>query len=94
MEFQLKSKFKPTGDQPQAIKQLVENLKNRSSWGKVKLPKKGFWKLTKEQYQFILTNKLAKILGFYVTTTICYEEWKKYPEKLQNELLEYYFERL
>ena len=34
-----------------------ENLKNRSSWGKVKLPKKGFWKLTKEQYQFILTNK-------------------------------------
>lgn len=28
MKFQLKSKFKPTGDQPKAIKQLVENLKN------------------------------------------------------------------
>jgi excinuclease ABC subunit B len=26
MQFELKSKFKPTGDQPQAIKQLVENL--------------------------------------------------------------------
>jgi excinuclease ABC subunit B len=28
MQFELKSKFKPTGDQPQAIKQLAENLKN------------------------------------------------------------------
>lgn len=27
MDFQLKSKFKPTGDQPQAIKQLADNLK-------------------------------------------------------------------
>ncbi len=27
MKFQLKSKFKPTGDQPSAIKQLTENLK-------------------------------------------------------------------
>ena len=28
MKFQLKSKFKPTGDQPQAIKMLAENLKS------------------------------------------------------------------
>jgi len=28
MKFELKSKFKPTGDQPQAIKQLVKNLKS------------------------------------------------------------------
>jgi excinuclease ABC subunit B len=28
MKFQLESKFKPTGDQPDAIKQLTENLKN------------------------------------------------------------------
>ena len=28
MQFQLKSKFKPTGDQPKAIKQLSENLKS------------------------------------------------------------------
>ena len=28
MKFELKSKFKPTGDQPEAIKQLVENLKS------------------------------------------------------------------
>ena len=27
MQFELKSKFKPTGDQPKAIKQLTENLK-------------------------------------------------------------------
>lgn len=27
MNFKLKSKFKPTGDQPQAIKQIIENLK-------------------------------------------------------------------
>jgi len=30
MKFQLESKFKPTGDQPQAIKQLTENLKNKA----------------------------------------------------------------
>jgi excinuclease ABC subunit B len=28
MKFELKSKFEPTGDQPQAIKKLAENLKN------------------------------------------------------------------
>jgi excinuclease ABC subunit B len=28
MQFQLKSKFKPTGDQPQAIKKLADNLKS------------------------------------------------------------------
>ena len=28
MEFKLQAKFKPTGDQPQAIKQLSANLKN------------------------------------------------------------------
>lgn len=28
MKFQLESKFKPTGDQPTAIKQITENLKN------------------------------------------------------------------
>ena len=28
MQFKLKSKFKPTGDQPKAIKQLAENLKS------------------------------------------------------------------
>lgn len=28
MKFELKSKFKPTGDQPQAIKKLVQNLKS------------------------------------------------------------------
>jgi len=28
MKFELKSKFKPTGDQPKAIKQLAENLKS------------------------------------------------------------------
>jgi excinuclease ABC subunit B len=28
MQFELKSKFKPTGDQPRAIKQLVKNLKS------------------------------------------------------------------
>ena len=28
MKFELKSKFKPTGDQPQAIKQLSQNLKS------------------------------------------------------------------
>jgi excinuclease ABC subunit B len=28
MKFQLESKFKPTGDQPAAIKQITENLKN------------------------------------------------------------------
>ena len=28
MKFELKSKFKPTGDQPKAIKQLVQNLKS------------------------------------------------------------------
>ena len=28
MKFELKSKFKPTGDQPQAIAQLAKNLKN------------------------------------------------------------------
>ena len=28
MKFELKSKFKPTGDQPKAIKQLTENLKS------------------------------------------------------------------
>jgi len=28
MPFELKSKFKPTGDQPQAIKKLAENLKS------------------------------------------------------------------
>ena len=27
-EFKLKSKYQPTGDQPQAISQLVEGLKN------------------------------------------------------------------
>ena len=27
MQFELKSKFKPKGDQPRAIKQLAENLK-------------------------------------------------------------------
>ena len=28
MQFELKSKFKPTGDQPDAIKQLMQNLKS------------------------------------------------------------------
>ena len=28
MKFELKSKFKPTGDQPEAIKKLTENLEN------------------------------------------------------------------
>src|SRR3989344_5826256 len=28
MEFKLNTKFKPTGDQPRAIKRLVENIKN------------------------------------------------------------------
>ena len=28
MEFQLKSPYKPTGDQPEAIKQLTQNLKD------------------------------------------------------------------
>jgi excinuclease ABC subunit B len=28
MKFELKSKFKPTDDQPQAIKQLSKNLKS------------------------------------------------------------------
>ena len=28
MDFQLKSKFKPTGDQPDAIKKLADNLKS------------------------------------------------------------------
>lgn len=28
MKFQLESKFKPTGDQPEAIRQITENLKN------------------------------------------------------------------
>src|SRR6185369_11285433 len=30
MKFDLKSDFKPTGDQPQAIKQLTENLKEKA----------------------------------------------------------------
>ncbi len=30
MKFKLKSKFKPTGDQPQAIKQLTQNLKQNT----------------------------------------------------------------
>ena len=28
MKFELKSKFKPTGDQPEAIKRLIKNIKN------------------------------------------------------------------
>ncbi|MCX6723273.1 MAG: DEAD/DEAH box helicase family protein, partial [Candidatus Staskawiczbacteria bacterium] len=28
MKFELKSKFKPTGDQPEAIKKLTQNLKS------------------------------------------------------------------
>ncbi|MBQ1985467.1 MAG: DEAD/DEAH box helicase family protein, partial [Clostridia bacterium] len=28
MDFQLQSKYKPTGDQPQAIKELVESIRS------------------------------------------------------------------
>ena len=30
MKFELKSKFKPTGDQPEAIKRLIKNIKKHA----------------------------------------------------------------
>ena len=32
MDFQIESKFKPAGDQPKAIKQLVQGLKNKEKF--------------------------------------------------------------
>ena len=55
MKFQLESKFKPTGDQPEAIKQLVEGVNNDEN------NPTGFWTRTggnPAELKKIITEKI------------------------------------
>ncbi len=87
MDFQLKSKFKPTGDQPQAIKQLVQNLKSGAK-DQVLLGVTGSGKT------FTLANVIQKIqkptLIISPNKTLAAQLYQEFKEFFPNNAVHYF----
>ena len=87
MEFQLKSKFKPTGDQPFAIKQLAENLKSGAK-DQVLLGVTGSGKT------FTLANVIQKIqkptLIISPNKTLAAQLYQEFKEFFPNNAVHYF----
>lgn len=55
--FELVSKYKPSGDQPQAIEKLAEGIKNGGNYGE---------KIEIMKYIYVHTKKLLIYLSFQI----------------------------
>jgi excinuclease ABC subunit B len=87
MEFKLKSKFKPTGDQPEAIKQLVANLES-SAKDQVLLGVTGSGKT------FTMANVIQKIqkptLIISPNKTLAAQLYQEFKEFFPNNAVHYF----
>ena len=89
--FKLKSKFKPTGDQPEAIKKMVENLKNGEKY-QVLLGVTGSGKTFSIANVIEKMNKPTLIMAPNKTLAAqLYSEYKAFfPENLVGYFVSYY----